>query len=96
MKLNIRDRREKPYLRPEGEVRRAVVVHERELAGEELPPAGIVVDVDGQLGPGVVDGEASVLGCILVGVRGGEGPDDVGGTMAMPGAGSQAARVSRR
>lgn len=33
-----------------------MAVHERELTGEDHPPAGVVVD--GQLAPGVVDEEA--------------------------------------
>ena len=47
-----------PHLRPEGEERRALPVHERELAGEELPAARVVVDAERQRAAGVVDGEA--------------------------------------
>ncbi len=45
-------------LRPEGEKRRAVAIHEQQVAGESFAAAGVVVDAEGELAGGVVDGEA--------------------------------------
>ena len=46
------------HLRPEGQERRALSIHEQELAGAELPPPRVVVDPERQPARVVVDAEA--------------------------------------
>jgi hypothetical protein len=46
------------YLWPEGEERRALAIHEEQLAGEDLAAARVVVDATGEGASGVVDREA--------------------------------------
>jgi hypothetical protein len=46
------------YLWPEGEERRALAIHEEQLAGEDLAAAQVVVDAEGEGADGIVDGEA--------------------------------------
>ena len=46
------------YLWPEGKKRRALAIHEQELADEDLAAARVVVDAEGEGAGGVVDGEA--------------------------------------
>lgn len=46
------------YLWPEGEERRALAVHEQQVAGAELAAAGVVVDAEREPAGVVVDAEA--------------------------------------
>jgi hypothetical protein len=62
--MNIRTRSIKfflvqlAYLWPEGEERRALAIHEEQLAGEDLAAAQVVVDAEGEGAGGIVGREA--------------------------------------